>query len=249
MIACLPMYDWPELTAANDALWAVLRERLCDKGLDAPAALHRTGEPEEYADSDHLLLGQTCGYPLATRFCERLQYVATPHYNAEGCESACYSSAVVARRGHQVGLEDTGKLRLAYNSRDSLSGYRALQVLVGPLEERFGSLHQSGSHRQSARAVVEGEADLAALDAVCWHFLKEYEPETADRLQVVAWSDPWPALPLVTSPLTSQETLEILRTAIQEVFAAPETAACRRPLAIAGCSVVDIAEYRALAAL
>ncbi len=43
-IAALPMYDLPELEAANDALWAAIAERLVAQGLeDTPDRLTRGG--------------------------------------------------------------------------------------------------------------------------------------------------------------------------------------------------------------
>ena len=40
-IAALPMYDWPELRNETDALWANMRRRFLDHGIDAPENLVR----------------------------------------------------------------------------------------------------------------------------------------------------------------------------------------------------------------
>lgn len=40
-IAALPMYDWPEVRDKTDALWASLRRRFLDHGVDAPEHLVR----------------------------------------------------------------------------------------------------------------------------------------------------------------------------------------------------------------
>ncbi len=40
-IAALPMYDWPELRAETDAMWASMRARFLDHGIAAPANLVR----------------------------------------------------------------------------------------------------------------------------------------------------------------------------------------------------------------
>ena len=42
-IAALPMYDWPELRAETDRLWATLRDGLRAVGVSAPDALDRDG--------------------------------------------------------------------------------------------------------------------------------------------------------------------------------------------------------------
>ncbi len=40
-IAALPMYDWAELRPDTDALWASIRKRFLDRGIDAPENLVR----------------------------------------------------------------------------------------------------------------------------------------------------------------------------------------------------------------
>lgn len=40
-IAALPMYDWPELRRETDALWASMRRKFLDHGVDAPENLVR----------------------------------------------------------------------------------------------------------------------------------------------------------------------------------------------------------------
>ncbi|MDP2734302.1 MAG: hypothetical protein Q8O63_14555, partial [Hoeflea sp.] len=44
--ASLPMYDWPEIRAATDAVWAAIRSELSQRGIDAPARLDRSADPE-----------------------------------------------------------------------------------------------------------------------------------------------------------------------------------------------------------
>ncbi len=40
-VAALPMYDFPEISEANDALWRRIASALRAKGVEAPAALER----------------------------------------------------------------------------------------------------------------------------------------------------------------------------------------------------------------
>jgi len=47
MLATLPMYDWPEVWAENDTLWAAMRDALRAEGIDAPDALDRRVGYEE----------------------------------------------------------------------------------------------------------------------------------------------------------------------------------------------------------
>jgi len=63
MLATLPMYDWPEVWAENDTLWAAMRDALRAEGIDAPDALdRRVGYEESWTRSD-LVLGEVCGLP------------------------------------------------------------------------------------------------------------------------------------------------------------------------------------------
>ena len=41
MIACLPMYDWPEARAETDAYWVALRDAFRAAGIKAPQRLVR----------------------------------------------------------------------------------------------------------------------------------------------------------------------------------------------------------------
>ena len=56
MIASLPMYDWPEVRAANDRLWSAIADGLTARGIDAPARLNRDGELWDQWEAPELLL-------------------------------------------------------------------------------------------------------------------------------------------------------------------------------------------------
>ncbi len=64
MIAALPMYDRPELTGATDRYWALIRDGLRARGVDAPDTLWR-GEDDLMALwlAPDLVLAQTGGLP------------------------------------------------------------------------------------------------------------------------------------------------------------------------------------------
>ncbi len=242
MIASLPMYDWPELLTAHDTLWQNIGDKLRDTGIDAPPKLSRRGGDESCWLDPGLLLGQTCGYPFSTVLKDKVQYVATPIYEVEGCSGPYYSSAIVARQDSVLTTANWQRARFAYNGPMSLSGYRAIKAMVGEPESFFATITQSGGHRISARMVAKGNADIAALDAVCWHLLQQHEPATAKKLNVIGWSDRRPALPLITSLETSPEVVARLREVLAEISPPGE-------LAISGFEVMEITEYERLAGL
>ncbi|MFN3646541.1 MAG: hypothetical protein ACK4S2_08505, partial [Gemmobacter sp.] len=68
MQASLPMYDRPEVQAANDRLWAGIRDRLRAAGLAAPETLVRGRWPLwDHWTAPDLVLSQTCGLPYRSR--------------------------------------------------------------------------------------------------------------------------------------------------------------------------------------
>ena len=63
-ITQLPMYDWPEVRAATDALWAEIHTALQKRDIASPNTLNREEATETAWLSTRLLLSQTCGLPL-----------------------------------------------------------------------------------------------------------------------------------------------------------------------------------------
>lgn len=249
MIASLSMYDWPELRAQTDAFWNALRERLAAKGLNASQALTRGDDAEALWLDPSLLFSQTCGYPFATQLRDKVRYVATPRYSVKGCEGATYSSAIIGHRDDQhTALADYVGARVAYNAKNSLSGYRCLKAdVLGDAIDADPLI--SGGHRNSICAVAEERADIAAVDAVCWQLAQQFEPEAVSKLKVIGWTELRPALPFITSLQSSPSMVDAMRAALAEVArddAARETLAA---LHIAGFDVLDEVAYAPLAEL
>lgn len=198
--ASLPMYDWPEIREATDRLWVAVRRQLSERGIDAPDVLDRNSDPEQLWNNPALLLSQTCGFPYANMLVDKVALVGTPAHAITGAAPGSYFSVLVARKDQPPELLDnlTGK-RFAYNMQHSQSGFAApvrllaaagLALLPEPLE--------TGAHRASIRAVADGKADWAAIDAVTWELAKRHEPASQD-LTVFARTQETPALPLITS--------------------------------------------------
>jgi ABC-type phosphate/phosphonate transport system substrate-binding protein len=249
-VASLPMYDWPEVAWANDALWQAISDRLRRAGVAAPAALERARPLHDVWRDPGLVLSQTCGYPFAISLKGKVRLVATPVYAVEGCDGPRYSSAIVMRRDESVGrLSDCLGRRFAFNSRDSLSGHVALAVAMreAGIDPGEATWVETGAHRASIRAVADGVADIAAIDAVTWSFAAQYERPAAERLRVIGWTPLRPGLPLIASSERSDE--DALRSALNDAVADPDTAAARTALRIAGLSSIGTGEYEALAAL
>jgi ABC-type phosphate/phosphonate transport system substrate-binding protein len=246
------MYDWPEVAWATDALWRAISRRLDAAGIAAPEALDRSRPFEEVWRDPGLVLSQTCGFPYATWPSGTVHLVATPITAVEGCEGPFYSSLIVARRSEQGGaLADFAGRRVAFNSRDSLSGYVTLVAAlraenVDPDDYEW---IETGSHRASIRAMAETRADIAAIDAVCWALATRYEPEAVARLARIGQTALRPAPPFITAGSRGEAELEDIRRSLSDALASGETAAPREALRVVGVEVLNTAAYDPLADL
>jgi ABC-type phosphate/phosphonate transport system substrate-binding protein len=194
MLASLPMYDLPEIRDATDGFWAAVARAYGVQG-----ELTRSSDWVEPWRSPDLLFSQTCGYPMTHQFKDVFTYVATPHYAADGCKGPNYCSILLAR--HFAELPSFRGKVAAFNSRDSMSGMLALQVMFAPhaLQGQFfdRSIQTSG-HFASLQAVQRGKADICAIDCVTVAYARRYRPAVMDGLVEIARSPQVPGLPYIT---------------------------------------------------
>lgn len=195
MIAHLGMYDRPETAAANDRFWALIRSQLHD----APGGLSREGDVWKVWTSPDLLLAQTCGCPYRTRLYGEVELVGTPDHGLPGCPPGHYNSVFIARKDRAgEPLQAFGGTVFAYNDGLSQSGWAAPMIHLHDRSLLPGALLETGGHRQSAEAVAEGRADFAALDALSWEMIREYDG-FAPQLCEIERTAPTPALPYITA--------------------------------------------------
>ncbi|MCU0855290.1 MAG: phosphate/phosphite/phosphonate ABC transporter substrate-binding protein [Rhodobacteraceae bacterium] len=199
MIASLPMYDRPETAGANDRLWTGISRALASRGIDAPAALDRTADLWETWTSPDLVLSQTCGLPYRTRLHGQVNLVASPVCDLPDVPPGHYHSVLVARRTDpRLNLADFDGATLAYNEALSQSGWAAPAAAAADIGIVFGAGLATGAHRNSARAVAEGQADLAAIDGLTWRMIRRWDPIAAE-LKEIGTTAPTPALPWITA--------------------------------------------------
>lgn len=245
----LPMYDWPELHEANDRFWGLLRGRLAEEGFDAPLELYRR-TPSHNLWRSNFLFSQTCGYPYITALTDHVTILGVPVYDIEGCGPGTYRSAIIARRDCAVDdISKTAPFRFAYNSLDSLSGYRCLSPLVGDPSAFFETGFSTGGHRASADAVAAGEADIAAIDCVSWHHYQRAEAENVAALKVIGWAPEFPALPFITAIGRSKAEQAALSRALRATVSDNHNDAALQTLRLTGVIDPDEGSYKALAEL
>ena len=94
------MYGEAEHRPAIERWWAGLARHLREAGV--PGVPDTLTWPDDYHGhwrSPDLLLSQTCGYPFVNVLGPAVKLVATPRYDAPGCEGARYGAHVIVPEG------------------------------------------------------------------------------------------------------------------------------------------------------
>jgi ABC-type phosphate/phosphonate transport system substrate-binding protein len=242
MIASLPMYDRPETAGANDSFWTGIARALAARGVAAPTALDRTTGVWETWLSRDLVLSQTCGLPYRTRLHGQVALVATPVYDLPDTQPGHYYSVLVARRGDtRRRFADFHGATFAYNEAGSQSGWAAPMAEAAAAGIAFGRTQATGAHRASARAVAEGAADLAAIDALTWRMIRRWD-DMAAGLKEVDTTAPTPALPWITAATRDPAPLvEALSEALADL-----SEDVRDTLGLTGAVRIPAADYLAI---
>lgn len=235
MIAALQMYDWPEIGQATDQWWAGLARHLeIDLPLSRPADFTA---PWYRGD---LILAQTCGYPFTHALKGLVKLVATPHYDADGCDGPDYCSIVFARDRRP--LQDYRGTIAAVNTADSMSGMLALKLVFAPHAKAgwfFSGAVETGGHMNSMAAVRGGQADVCAIDCVCVGLARRYRPEALHGLVEIARSPAVPGLPWITRAGDPPS----IRDGLAQAFADPDLRTAREALLLSGFSARDVTAY------
>lgn len=227
MIASLPMYDRPSTRAANERLWQAMRAAL---GYGPEALTY--GDPWDIWRSPELLFAQTCSLPYRMDLHRSVEMIATPVHDLD-CPEGHYFSVLIGR-DDPPGDNPVGGT-VAVNSFDSHSGWAAL-----PSGLAVHAKIVTGSHAASVRAVADGAADLAAIDAVTWGMLQR-DGETKG-VRVLATTPPTPALPFITAKGNDVAALRAaLATAVEALSAAD-----REALNLIGVTRIAEADYMRL---
>lgn len=236
------MYDRPETATAWDRFWALVREALRALGQDAPEGLTRGGDLWAQWQAQDLVLGQTCGLPFRARLRGAVTLVASPDFGLEGCAPGEYCSVLVARAGDaRRSVHDFSGAPLAVNDVLSQSGWGAVWAFGQEAGVDLRPVLLTGAHRASARAVAEGRADWASLDAQSWRMMQRWDDWAAD-LRVIARTPATPGLPFICAPGRDPGPV---RAALRAAIAGMD-AADRAVLDLCGIAEIPAAAYLAL---
>ena len=248
-LASLPMYCEDEVRPATERWWAGLARHLRECGVEGvPDRLTWPDDYQGHWRSPGLLFSQTCGYPYVNVLGSAVKLIATPSYDAPGCEHARYGAHVIVRDGASAqSIADLRGVRLAVNGTGSFSGYHVWRRMLPAGDDPpsfFGEIVASGSHRASIRLVAAGEADACAVDCVTHALLSDQAGEELHGTRILTSSPTAPGMPYVTGAGTSDEDIAKMREGLLAAIADPSLTPARRELRLTGASVLTDDDYR-----
>jgi ABC-type phosphate/phosphonate transport system substrate-binding protein len=153
--------------------------------------------------------------------------VAAPVF--PGRNAPVYDSVIVASGRDAATLGDLAGRTLAINQADSWSGHHALRAhlhRIGRPRATFGRIVVTGSHEASIDAVIDGSADIAAIDDTVWTARIARDPDAA-ALRVIDRTETWPAPPFSVTDITDGGLREAIRDALPQAVV-PGLAAIER---------------------
>lgn len=199
MIASLMMYNRPEVAAAHEVYWTQIRTSMAKRGIQTPEKLSNDAPVFDVWRAPDLVFSQTCGLPYRKFLSGTVAVIGTPDFGIDGCAAGQYNSAVIVRKDDpRQTLADFADARLAYNEDHSQSGYGAIYTSAQEAGFWFGDMLESGAHRKSVALVAQGQADIAAIDAQTWRYVKRFDAVAAE-LRVLTRTKPTPSHPYITA--------------------------------------------------
>jgi ABC-type phosphate/phosphonate transport system substrate-binding protein len=170
-----------------------------------------------------------CGYPWALRRDRpRLLAAPVPSPPRYGDRAVYVTDFIVRADSPYRHLEDTFGKTIAYSTEHSHSGYNApryhlLRYVTPERRALYGSvIGPLVRQRPVLDAVVDGRADVAAIDGYALDLLRKHAPEVAGRVRVIDTTIPAPSAPLVASPVASADVCAALTGALVAAHTVPE---------------------------
>ena len=192
-----------------------------------------------------------CGYPWALRR-ERPHLLAAPVPSPPrfGGRPDYVSDFIVRADSRFTDLAQTFGGTIAYSTEHSHSGYNAprFHLLPHRTADRprlYGKvIGPFIRQRPVIDAVLDGRADVAAVDGYGLDLLCRHEPALVARLRIVATTLPAPAPPLVASPGIDAVTRDRVTGALLSVHTDPAMAGTLDELLLARFARVDAGAFQ-----
>lgn len=248
-LASLPMYTLPELEPTVTQWWRGVARHMRDAGVSrAPDLLITPHSVLDHWLDENLLFSQTCGFPLMFLLDNRVRMVATPVYDAPGCDGPAYRSMVIVHEDLDVSnLSELRGKDVAINGRDSQSGFNTLRASVAKASSAngnfFGQTIVTGGHGNSIKAVQDKTAHCAAIDGVTLALYQRYKPTDVEGIRILCETDPAPGLPFVTRGDTNDDEIQALRDGLFAALADPDLIPLAEKQLLKGAAVLELQDY------
>ena len=202
-IIALGMYAIsPKLEEAWKTLFLLVAER--NPTLSLPSNIVNSTDSEVVL-ANRTRLSHICGFPLVEKYATQLMPLCAPNFDIEGLSGPEYFSYfMVNNNSHVKSVEESDGLVAAVNGVCSHSGMNVLRHEIekvhnkGHLENFFSHMIYSGTHANSIQNLLDGMADIAAIDAATYCYLQRINPELDQLLRIVGKSVKMTSPPLVT---------------------------------------------------
>jgi ABC-type phosphate/phosphonate transport system substrate-binding protein len=246
MIANARMYS---VTPQVAQLWGRLLESLGKRaGMALEIVTHAPPKPltELWQREDKAAVFM-CGLPFSSgSFAAQILAAPVPSPAAFQGLSRYWSELVVRRDSPYRDFADTFGHRMAFTVADSQSGYAAplhyLRGLDGGFPRFAEIVAPSITPTGALNAVIEGLADVAAVDSYAFALLDKYRPELTAQVRSVARTGMAPIPPLISSP----GSFDALRAAFLDAHARPELQPVMQALLLERFVLPDPREYDTL---
>jgi len=166
-------------------------------------------------DNPHAI-GWTCGAPyVQDSESSGQQLVSVPLFN----NKPTYHSLILSRKNRtEKTLADFKGGVLAYSDPRSNSGFLspkyALHKQGIDMGKHFRLLINAGNHEGSIEALINGLADVAAIDEYVWVAYLKHHPEADKVLHELERMGPFPFTPIVTGNKVSTSNIKKLSSAL-----------------------------------
>lgn len=198
MFASLPMYARAELDTAHENFWNLICQAAKARGIALPQTLDQSREGVDHWLSSDMAFSQACGFPYVTKLRGKVQLLGTPDYGLDDCPKGFYRSALIVAKDSPIKtVEQLSGSTIGVNSTLSQSGFRAALELFSVAQIQWGDMVLTEGHLNSIKAVANGRATCATIDAVTWRLADTYGD--AGEVRVLSWSSPKPGLPYITN--------------------------------------------------
>lgn len=209
---------------------------------------------ERLLDAERIHVCWICGLPYVWKTAEppsRIELLAAPVMKGERYRGRpiYFSDIVVHVDSRFRNFEDLRGATWVYNEPRSHSGFNVLRyrlATMGESESFFARIIKSGSHQTSLRMILDGEADVSAIDSTVLEMECRRNPGIGPQIRVLDSIGPSPIPPWVVLKDLPETLKQELRQTLLQMHTDPEGAEILAAAEIERFSQVEDCDYDAI---